>query len=202
MKTEIQKSSSNLKAVSLLALFALAPLMAQAHPGHGPANSFASGLNHPLSGWDHILAMVAVGLWAAQMGGRSLWAVPAAFVSLMTVGGALGMLGVPLPMVETGILVSVLALGMLIVAAARLPLAVSMGIVGVFALFHGHAHGTEIPAAASGLNYALGFVLGTALLHACGIGVGLLAQKRFIGPSALRLAGAAIVLGGLCLWLG
>jgi urease accessory protein len=201
MKIELAKSASQLKSASLVALFALAPVLAQAHPGHGPASGFMSGLNHPLHGLDHILAMVAVGLWAAQLGGRSLWAVPATFVSVMILGGALGMMGVPLPMVETGILLSVLALGLLIAAAARLPLAASMVIVGLFALFHGHAHGTEIPLAASGLSYGFGFVAATTLLHTAGIGLGLAAQK-LASARAIRYAGAAIALCGLCLWLG
>ncbi len=197
MTNQIGKTFSNLKLSALLAVFALLPVLAQAHPGHGPADSFASGLNHPLHGLDHILAMVAVGLWAAQMGGRSRWVVPVTFVSLMTVGGAMGMLGLPLPMVETGILVSVVAMGVLIAAAARLPLAASMALVGVFAIFHGHAHGTEIPAAASGLNYALGFILATALLHACGLGLGLLAQKRLTMP-ALRISPARPLPRAVC----
>ena len=201
MNSRIELSGKKIKPAALLALFAFAPVLAQAHPGHVPGNSFSGGLSHPLSGLDHILAMVAVGLWAAQLGGRSLWAVPAAFVSLMAVGGALGMMGVPLPMVETGILVSVLVMGLLIATAARLPLGVSVLVVGLFAIFHGHAHGTEIPVAASGFQYALGFVLATAMLHACGIGLGLLAQRRLSVP-AIRMAGAGIVLGGLCLCLG
>jgi len=199
MKTQLHKPCFNLKSAGLLALFAFTPLLAQAHPGHGPATSFASGLNHPLHGLDHILAMVGVGLWAAQLGGRSLWAIPATFIGLMTVGGMLGMMGVPLPMVETGILVSVLVMGILIAAAARLPLAASMALVGLFAIFHGHAHGTEIPLAASGLSYALGFVFATALLHAAGLALGLFAQQRLSAP-ALRLAGGAIALCGVCLW--
>src|SRR4051794_14268348 len=200
MKTQTRNPWFNFKLVALLGSVALLPALAQAHPLHGTANSFSSGLNHPLHGLDHILAMVAVGLWAAQMGGRALWLVPATFVGLMTLGGMLGMLAVPLPGVEAGILVSVLALGLLIAAAARLPLAASMALVGLFAIFHGHAHGTELPAAASGLTYGLGFVLATIALHACGMGVGLLAQKRFTLP-AIRFAGGAIALGGLCLWL-
>lgn len=200
MKTKNCVTSSNFKLPVLLALFALLPALAQAHPGHGPANSFAAGISHPLHGLDHILVMLAVGLWAAQLGGRSIWAVPLTFVSLMTVGGVLGMAGVPLPMVETGILVSIIAMGMLIAAAARLPMAVSMALVGVFAIFHGHAHGTEIPMAASGLNYALGFVAATAFLHACGIGLGLLARKQ-LPPPALRYAGGAIAFCGVCLWM-
>jgi urease accessory protein len=201
MKNQIRNSSANFKLISGLALFALTPFLAQAHIVPGEANGFTSGLNHPLHGLDHILAMVAVGLWAAQLGGRSLWLVPATFVSLMTVGGALGMLGVHVPMVEAGILVSVLALGVLIAAKARLPLILSMAVVGLFAVFHGHAHGTEIPLAASGLSYALGFVFATATLHACGIGLGLLAQRRLAAP-ALRFAGAGIALTGVCMWLG
>lgn len=188
------------KTASIFTLIALAPMIASAHPGHGLANSFAGGFSHPLFGLDHILAMVAVGLWAAQMGGRSLWAVPATFVGVMSVGGMLGMTGLHLPMVEAGILASVLVLGMLIAAAARLPLAASMTLVGLFALCHGYAHGTEIPVAASGLSYGIGFIFATAALHACGIGLGLLAQKR-ISASVLRYAGAAIALGGVGLWL-
>lgn len=201
MKNQIRNSSANYKLISGLGLFALTPFLAQAHIVPGEANGFASGLNHPLHGLDHILAMVAVGLWAAQLGGRSLWLLPATFVSLMTVGGALGMLGVHVPMVEAGILISVLALGILIAAKARLPLILSMAMTGLFAIFHGHAHGTEIPMAASGLSYAVGFVLATAALHACGIGLGLLAQKRLAVP-ALRYAGAGIALAGVCMWLG
>lgn len=183
--------------VSLLLFAALfLPLLAQAHPGlPGHAHGFVSGLSHPLSGLDHILAMVAVGFWAAQLGGRSLWLVPAAFVSVMMAGGVLGMAGVPIPMVETGILVSILVLGLLIATAARLPPAASLAIVGLFALFHGHAHGTELPASASGLTYALGFVTATALLHLCGIGVGLFAQRK-LPVVAVRFAGAAIAMAG------
>ena len=201
MKNQIRNSSVNYKLISGLALFALTPFLAQAHIVPGEANGFTSGLNHPLHGLDHILAMVAVGLWAAQLGGRSLWLVPAAFVSLMTVGGALGMLGVHVPLVEAGILVSVLALGILIAAKARLPLILSMAVVGLFAIFHGHAHGTEIPMAASGFSYAIGFVFATAALHTCGIGLGLLAQRRLAAP-ALRFAGVGITLAGICMWLG
>lgn len=188
------------KTISLLAVAAFAPMLAQAHPGHSGTHSFASGFSHPLFGWDHILAMVAVGLWAAQLGGRSIYAVPATFVGLMSVGGILGMTGVNLPMVEAGILASVVMMGLLIATAARLPLIASMILVGLFAIFHGHAHGTEIPVTANGLSYGVGFVLATALLHACGIALGLLAQKQS-RPLTLRYAGAAIALCGVCLWL-
>ncbi|MDB6110093.1 MAG: hydrogenase/urease accessory protein [Pedosphaera sp.] len=200
MKTQLRNPWFNFKLVAVLGSVSLLPALAQAHPLPGQANGFASGLNHPLHGLDHILAMVAVGLWAAQLGGRALWLVPATFISLMTVGGMLGMTAVPVPGVEAGILVSVLVLGLLVASAARLPLAASMALAGLFAIFHGHAHGTELPAAASGLSYGLGFVLASVGLHACGMGVGLLAQKRFTVP-AIRFAGGAIALGGLCLWL-
>ncbi|MDB6017325.1 MAG: Ni/Fe hydrogenase [Pedosphaera sp.] len=200
MTTQNRISWLNIKFLALLAGCALVPTLAQAHHLPGETNGFVGGLNHPVHGWDHILAMVAVGLWASQLGGRALWLVPATFVSLMAAGGMLGMMGVPVPGVETGILVSVLGLGLLIATAARLPLAASMAVVGLFAIFHGQAHGAEIPVAASGLSYGFGFVVSTAGLHACGLGMGLLAQKRFAIP-AVRLAGAAIALGGLCLWL-
>jgi urease accessory protein len=200
MKTQSQPTTRR-KLAAVVALLALTPALAQAHPGHVGAHSFMGGFNHPLSGFDHILAMIAVGLWAAQLGGRAMYLVPAAFVSLMTLGGAMGMAGIHLPMVETGILVSILVLGLLIAAAVRLPTAAGMAIVGLFALFHGHSHGTELPAAATGVTYAIGFILATALLHACGIGLGLLAQKKLPAP-AIRFAGAAIVLAGICLWVG
>jgi urease accessory protein len=200
MNHQLSGKSTKLKLASLAALFALTPVLAQAHTQPGQSNSFTSGLSHPLLGLDHMLAMVAVGLWAAQVGGRSRWLVPASFVTVMTLGGALGMAGVRLPMVETGILVSVLVLGLLITAAVRLPILASMLVVGLFALFHGHSHGTEIPAAASGLLYALGFILATAALHGCGIGLGTLAQKR-VGTPVVRFAGATIALAGVCLWL-
>jgi len=188
-----------MKRISLLAIIALTPFVAQAHLLPGGANGFASGFTHPLFGLDHVLAMVAVGLWAAQLGGRCRWAVPAAFVGLMTVGGALGMAGIHIPMVEAGILASVLVLGLLIAAAVRLPMFAGMALVGLFAIFHGHAHGTEIPVATSGFTYAIGFVLATAALHACGVGIGILAQKRMPAP-ALRYVGAGIAVAGICLW--
>jgi urease accessory protein len=200
MKTQIRNPWTGAKLLLLAGASALIPTFAQAHPMHGETGGFASGFIHPIHGWDHILAMVAVGLWAAQLGGRALWLVPAAFVSLMTVGGAMGMAGAPLPGVEAGILASVLALGLLIAAGARLPLGASLALVGFFAIFHGHAHGTELPAAASGFSYGVGFVLATVGLHACGMALGLLAQKRFPVP-AIRFAGGAIALAGLCLCL-
>ena len=165
---------------------------AYAHPGHAPTG-FAGGLAHPFQGVDHLFAMVAIGLWAAQQGGRALWAVPSAFVGAMGLGGALAWSGGVLPHVETGIALSVLALGLLIATRYRASVATGMAIAGVFALFHGYAHGLEMPRAASPVPYALGFVLATACLHGIGIAGGL------IGRRALRVAGLGIAATGAAL---
>jgi urease accessory protein len=179
-----------------LALFAG---VAEAHPFGAPGAGFAHGFVHPLGGLDHVLAMIAVGLWAAQLGDRTLWVVPAAFVGTMVLGGVLGAVGAPLPMVEFGIAASLVVLGALVAFGSRLPLAAAASIVGLFALFHGHAHGTELPETLSGLGYGAGFVLATALLHAFGIGLGLL--SRGAARPALRAGGAAIAAAGLALIL-
>jgi urease accessory protein len=172
--------------------------LAQAHPGHN-FSGFDAGLAHPLHGIDHILAMVAVGLWAVQLGGRALWLVPAAFVSVMTLGGALGMAGISLPGVEVGIAASVLILGLLTMLAVRLPLGASMAIAGLFALCHGFAHGAEMPVSSAGLDYALGFILATAFLHAAGLAMGM--GARALAPVWQRVCGAGVFAGGLCLVL-
>jgi len=181
----------------LVASLTLIPALAQAHPGHGSAG-FVPGFAHPLNGADHLLAMVAVGLWAAQLGGRAFWAIPAAFVSVMTLGGALGMMHAPIPFVEQGILLSVLTLGVLIAAAVRLPLAASAAIVGLFALCHGFAHGAEMPQNATGFAYGAGFALTTALLHGCGMASGYM-MKTLATQKWVRLAGAAIAVCGVAL---
>ncbi len=183
-----------------LLLLLLLPTFAHANVGVGATSGFAHGFGHPLSGMDHLLAMLAVGLWAAQTGGRALWAVPLTFVGVMAAGGVLGMAGIPLPPAETGIVLSVLMLGVLVAASVRLPLVASMAIVGLFALCHGHAHGTEVPATASGLTYGAGFLAATALLHAAGIGLGIGIQKAAT-PQLVRVMGAVIALGGAYLWL-
>jgi urease accessory protein len=156
------------RAVTSVALWAAAS-SAYAHHAGATGAAFAVGLLHPLSGFDHLLAMLAVGVWAAQMGGKALWRVPATFVLVMLAGGALGMAGVPLPYVEAGIAASLVVLGLLVASAAQLPLIASMSIVGLFALFHGHAHGSEIQLDASPAFYALGFVIATGTLHVIGI---------------------------------
>lgn len=169
------------KSILQRALFvvsgALLPSFVHAHAGIGEAGGFVHGLVHPASGLDHVCAMLAVGLWAVQTGGRSVWAVPLTFVSVMVLGGALPGLGVSLPFVEQGIVLSVLLLGVLIAASVRLPLWLGSAMVGLFALWHGHAHGTEMPALASGIEYALGFMLATAVLHVIGMAFGLGIQR-------------------------
>ena len=201
----MKHSSRYLKFLQLAALALLAigiPSLAYAHAGIGHASGLAHGFAHPIGGLDHVCAMLAVGVWAAQMGGRAAWLVPLTFVTVMALGGALGMAAVPLAYTEQGIVMSLLVLGVLITVAVRLPLAVSAAVVGVFALCHGYAHGAEMPQDASGLAYAAGFILSTALLHASGIGIALLAGKT--GRAEwLRLAGVAITLcGGGLLFAG
>jgi len=166
-----------------------------AHVGHGAAESFVAGIAHPLSGLDHITVMVAVGLWAALKGGRALWVWPAAFVGVMLIGGAMGMAQIDLPFVEPAILASVVALGLLIALAVDLPVALGAVIIGAFALFHGHAHGTEAGDGAGGVEYMAGFAIATAALHAAGIGFALVAARNAMRP-LVRVAGAVCVVIG------
>lgn len=183
----------------LITALSLAPTLVHAHPGHG--GGFSAGLAHPAQGLDHLLAMVAVGLWASQLGGRARWAVPAAFVGVMMLGNALGMAGIAVPFVEPAIVCSVILLGLLVLAAVRLPLVVSIAVVGGFALFHGLAHGAEVPANASGLAYTVGFALATAAFHGCGLAAGS-AMTRLAEVRWLRFAGAVIAIAGAMLALG
>jgi len=195
------KLHSSRIAYLLASCTALFPALAHAHVNAGEMHGFMHGIAHPPGGLDHVCAMIAVGLWAAQIGGRAVWRVPGSFVSLMALGGLLGMSAVPVPFIEGGITMSLLVLGVLIAAAARLPLVASTAIVGVFAVFHGYAHGAEMPPDASGLAYAAGFVLATALLHIAGIAMASLANSH--GRAQwLRLAGAAIALCGGVLFMG
>ena len=183
---------------NLLALLLIVPALAHAHTGAGPAHGFFEGLEHPVHGLDHLLAMIAVGLWAAQLGGRATWAVPASFVGVMALGGLLGAAGWHLPMVETGVLASVFLLGLLIAFAVRLPIGAGAALVAVFALFHGFAHGAEMPQSASHTLYAGGFILATVALHLVGLGLGL-AMKNVSFAPALRVAGALVILSGALL---
>ena len=173
---------------------------ALAHTGVAHVNSFASGIAHPLHGADHILAMAAIGLWAVLAGGRAIWVWPAAFMATMLAGFAAATFGLPMAFVEPAIASSVVILGLLVALAVKAPVWFGAAISGLFAFFHGHAHGAEV-AAASLVPYAAGFVLATAGLHATGIGLGLLAQNS-IGNAALRAMGGLAVLGGLALIAG
>ena len=186
--------------LTLATLAALTPTIAFAHTGIGPTVGFSHGFLHPITGLDHVLAMVMVGMFAAQLGGRALWLVPAAFVAVMAAGGALGVAGYPLPFVEIGIALSVVTLGALVAFGVRLPTAVAMAVVALFAIFHGHAHGSEMPETAAGLTYGLGFVVATALLHAAGIGLGLVAGRT--RTVAVRAAGGLAAIAGVALLTG
>jgi urease accessory protein len=168
---------------------------AWAHSTGGAAGGFASGFMHPLFGPDHVIAMVAVGLWGAFLGQPAIWILPVVFPMVMAFGGALGVAGVPLPGVEVGIAMSAIVLGSMVALAARPPLWIAAVVVGSFAIFHGHAHGTELPAAADPLAYSLGFVIATGLLHISGIGIGLLVRWP-AGRIVVRAGGGAIALGG------
>jgi len=182
----------------VVALFAIlsAPTLALAHEEAGAAAGLLAGLHHPVSGWDHVLAMIAVGLWGAQLGQPAVWVLPVAFPMVMAFGGMLGLLGIPLPGVEVGIAVSALVLGGMVVLEARPPLVVAAAIVGFFAIFHGHAHGTELPSGSSGLLYSVGFVIATGLLHAVGIAIGLVHRWEG-GRRAIQAAGAFVAAGGV-----
>ena len=183
------------RLLSTAALVVAGSAPAFAHVGHSATESFAAGIAHPLSGLDHVTVMVAVGLWAALKGGKALWAWPAAFVGVMMAGGALGMAHVGLPFVEPAILASVVALGLLVALAVDLPLAVGAAIIGAFALFHGHAHGSEVGETIGGLEYMAGFAIATAALHAAGIGFARVAARNALRP-LVRVAGAVCVVIG------
>ena len=177
------------------------PLSAWAHVESGQAGGFGSGLLHPVSGLDHVLAMVAVGLWGAQLGQPAVWVLPVAFPMMMALGGMLGLIGVPVPGIEIGIAVSAIVLGALILAEMKVPPAAAMGIVAFFALFHGHAHGTELAPGQNAILYSLGFVIATGTLHAIGIAFGLIHRWK-AGRLVLRGAGFLVLCGGLFFFWG
>ena len=184
-------------------LYRLAPLLmlccasgAEAHVQRGEGVSFVSGFRHPVSGLDHVVAMIAVGLWGAQLGAPAIWLLPVAFPLVMACGGMLGLLGVPLPGTELGIAASAILLGAAVMLRLRPPLAVAAVLVGFFAIFHGYAHGAELPPGENGLLYSLGFVIATGCLHAVGITIGLLNRGTW-GQRVVRVAGAGIAVVGL-----
>lgn len=195
--TRRQQSSALVLTVALL----LATSPAEAHVFGAGGAGFLEGLGHPLAGWDHLLAMLAVGIWASQIGRPAWWMLPMVFPAAMAGGGVLGWLGVPVPAVEAGIALSVLVLGVLIGFAVRPALSASIPLVALFAVFHGHAHGVELPETASPTLYGLGFILATLTLHLMGLALGSLVRLREGGP-ALRWGGGAMAVAGLVLFLG
>ncbi len=185
-----------LALLTTVLLIWLWPATVMAHVESGEAGGFLNGLSHPVSGLDHVLAMVAVGLWGAQLRSPAIWLLPIAFPMMMAFGGMLGLMGVPVPGVEIGIAASGIVLGALVLGEVKAPLAVSIILVGIFAIFHGHAHGTELSEGQNAMLYSLGFVISTGFLHAAGIGIGTIHMWK-AGQVALRGAGALVMIGGL-----
>ncbi len=184
---------SRMRRLSIWLVVGLWPTLGTAHEGTSlPYGSFLAGLTHPVLGLDHFLAMVSVGILSAQIGGRAIWTVPATFVSVMAVGGVLGLVDIGLGPAELGIALSVLVLGIAIAAERKLPVALAMVAVGIFAIFHGYAHGSEMPRVAEPVRYAAGFLSGTAALHIMGLVIGDISQHYERGKLMLRVAGGAI----------
>jgi urease accessory protein len=179
-----------------VSLAMVAATAASAHTGEAGGLGFVTGFLHPVLGWDHLAAMVAVGLWGAFLGAPAIWVLPVAFPLVMALGATLGIAGVPLPAIETGIAASALVIGLAVALALKPPLWAAAVVVAVFAVFHGHAHGAEMPGAANPLAYAAGFVMATGLLHLAGIAFGMLAARP-AGRVAVRALGGAIALGGV-----
>jgi urease accessory protein len=201
----LRLAAASLARITTIAVATIAlPTIASAHPGHEGTPGFIHGFLHPLGGLDHILAMVAVGLFAARLGGRALWLVPASFVVTMAAAGVAGMAGLALPYVEAGIALSLLVLGAAIAFEITMPVAAAMGLVAFFAVFHGHAHGAEMPETMSGLAYGAGFLAATAALHALGIGLGLFIGRagEMLGRRMLQVGGGAAALAGAALLAG
>ena len=199
METNSMKLQKHASPV-VFAVMLLWPLAALAHVEGGQAAGFITGLQHPWSGLDHVLAMIAVGLWGAQLGSPALWLLPVAFPMMMAMGAMMGLMGIPVPGVEIGIALSAMLFGTMILAEVRPKLAVAITMVGFFAIFHGHAHGTELPPGQSGLLYSIGFVMATGCLHGLGIGLGLV-NGLPRGKWALRGAGTFIaIMGVVFLW--
>jgi urease accessory protein len=180
---------------------ALMPTVALAHTGVGDTIGLSHGFMHPLTGIDHVLAMMMVGVFAWQLGGRALWLVPLTFVLVMAIGGMLGVAGIGVPFVETGIALSVILLGSIVAFRAKAPVAIALAVIGLFAIFNGHAHGSEMPENAAGMAYGLGSMIATALLHLGGIGLGFvigrIGDKR--GPAFVRTTGAVAAVAGVAL---
>lgn len=185
----------------LAIIVALLPAFAMAHAPEGAGGGFATGFLHPILGYDHLIAMVAVGLWGAFLGDRAIWLLPIVFPTIMAVGAAVGILGLELPLVEFIIALSGVVLGALILLKVKAPLAIAMAVVGVFAVFHGYAHGVEMPEQISAITYGAGFVIGTGLLHLIGIALGFLTHLPK-GEWMVRGCGAVISVIGLTYLVG
>ena len=189
------RRSDVFRVVAFLQALALA-LPAFAHTGEGTVGGLIGGFTHPITGFDHVVAMVAVGLWGAFLGEPAIWLLPVVFPLVMVAGGMLGIMGVPLPGVEVGIACSAIVLGLMVALAVRPPLWVAAALVGIFAVFHGYAHGAELPDAADPVAFSIGFVIATGLLHLSGITIGLLTKWHW-GKNLVRAAGGAIALAGV-----
>jgi urease accessory protein len=203
--SQVSKKEFSMRFPKTATLFAiilsLLAFPALAHTGDGYGGGFVAGFTHPILGWDHVAAMVAVGLWGAFLGAPAIWILPVVFPLVMALGAAAGIVGLPVPAVETGIALSAVVLGLMIALAARPPLWIAAVIVGAFAVFHGYAHGTELPSTVNAFAYAVGFVVSTGLLHLIGIGFGLLV-KWPAGRVAVRGAGGLISLAGIAFLTG
>ena len=190
--------SKTLRSILLALGLSLIPTVAYAHDGSQvPFGGFLAGLVHPVLGYDHLLAMLSVGILSAQIGGRAIWTVPATFVSVMAVGGLLGYINIGLTATELGIAASLILLGLIIAAEQKLPVKLAMLGVGFFAIFHGYAHGSEIPTTSEPVLYALGFLTGTALIHIAGVVIGDIAKHYQRGRIMLRVGGALIAVTGV-----
>ena len=192
---QAESPAARLRGVLFFCLMML-PAIALAHVGQGNmSGGFVSGFLHPILGPDHVVAMVAVGMWGAQLGAPAIWVLPVTFPLVMAFGGVLGILGVPVPAIEIGIAVSAIVLGAMVAFSARPPLWVAMVMVGVFAIFHGYAHGAELPESANAVAFSIGFVVATGSLHALGILIGTLNRWK-VGSRLLRLGGTLIAFAG------
>ena len=200
LKTHLFRSMN----VLLIALaISFVPSTVYAHEGGNlPLGGFLSGLVHPVLGYDHLLAMLSVGILSAQIGGRAIWTVPATFVSVMAFGGALGLIDIGISITEIGIALSLVILGSIIASERRLPIVLAMIGVGFFAIFHGYAHGTEMPQTAQPVTYAFGFLTGTALIHIAGVLVGDISKRYQRGPQVLQVGGGFIAMVGLLFVFG
>ena len=192
---------TQLLAITAIMFGILTPAVSLAHTGDGLTGGFISGFTHPILGWDHVVAMVAVGLWGAFLGAPAIWLLPIVFPMVMALGAVLGILGIPVPAVEVGIAGSAVVLGLLIVLKARLPLWSAALIVAAFAIFHGYAHGTELPDATNAFAYSIGFVVATGLLHLFGIAFGLLVRWPK-GVYAVQAGGGVVSVVGLAFLFG